>query len=64
MSAIEFVIRIIYRLCRRDILLPYLTIETPAAVSIVWIEKLALWIEGLAHVVGSPAGGTFVGLVV
>lgn len=41
-----------------------LAIKSALEIPAVWIEKLALWIEDLAHVVGSPAGGTFVGLVV
>lgn len=41
-----------------------IAIEMPFPVARVRVKPLALRIEDLAHVVGSPAGGMFVGRVV
>ncbi len=41
-----------------------LAIKSAFGIPAVWIEKLALGIEDLAHVVGPPAGYSFVGHVV
>ena len=52
------------RNCGDDVATSFLAVEVSIGIARVWIEVAARRIEDLAHVVGPPAGGTFVGLVV
>ena len=51
------------RNCGNDVVRSLLAVEVSVGIARVWIKPLARRIEYLAHVVDSPAGGTFVGRV-